>query len=42
VQSINNSDLRKIVLEGKGKMKPVALSDQEIENAIAFLRSLKK
>jgi cytochrome c6 len=42
VQSINNADLRKIVLEGKGKMKPVALSDQDIENAVAFLRSLKK
>jgi mono/diheme cytochrome c family protein len=41
-QSINNADLKKIVLEGKGKMKPVALSDQDLENAIAFLRSLKK
>jgi mono/diheme cytochrome c family protein len=42
VQSINNAGIKKIVLEGKGKMKPLALSDQELENAIAFLRSLKK
>jgi mono/diheme cytochrome c family protein len=42
VQTINNAGIKKIVLEGKGKMKPVALSDQELENAIAFLRSLKK
>jgi mono/diheme cytochrome c family protein len=42
VQSQADAALKKIVLEGKGKMKPVALSTQEIENAIAFLRTLKK
>jgi mono/diheme cytochrome c family protein len=42
VQSNDDAALKKIVLEGKGKMKPVALSDQEIADAVAFLRSLKK
>ena len=42
VQSNDDAALKKIVLEGKGKMKPVALSGQEIADAIAFLRSLKK
>jgi mono/diheme cytochrome c family protein len=42
VQSQDDAALKKFVLEGKGKMKPVALSTQEIENVIAFLRSLKK
>ncbi len=42
VQSLDDAALKKIVLEGKGKMKPVALSAQEVENAIAFLRTLKK
>jgi mono/diheme cytochrome c family protein len=42
VQSQDDAALKKIVLEGKGKMKPVALSTQEIENVIAFLRTLKK
>ena len=42
VQSLDDSAIGKIILEGKGKMKPVKLSDQETENVIAFLRSLKK
>jgi mono/diheme cytochrome c family protein len=42
VQSIDDAALGKIVLEGKGKMKPVGLSSQEIANVIAFLRTLKK
>ena len=42
VQSLDDAAIRKIILEGKGKMKPVNLSDPETENVIAFLRSLKK
>jgi len=42
VQSLDDAALRKVIVEGKGKMKPVKLSDQEMENVIAFLRSLKK
>jgi mono/diheme cytochrome c family protein len=42
VQSQNDAALEKIVLEGKGKMKPLTLSTQEVANAVAFLRTLKK
>jgi mono/diheme cytochrome c family protein len=42
VQSLDNAALKKIIVEGKGKMKPVNLSDSEVEDVIAFLRSLKK
>lgn len=42
VQSLSDADLKKILSQGKGKMKPLGLSDQEIENVIAFLRTLKK
>ncbi len=42
IQSMDDSALKKIMVEGKGKMKPVSLSDPEVENIIAFLRTLKK
>jgi hypothetical protein len=42
VQSLDDAALKKIMTEGKGKMKPVSLSDQEAANIIAFVRSLKK
>ena len=42
VQSLDDAALRKIVTEGKGKMKPVPLSAAEMDDVIAFLRSLKK
>ena len=42
VQSLDDAALKKVIVEGKGKMKPVSLSDQEIQDVIAFLRSLKK
>jgi cytochrome c2 len=42
VQALNDAELKKIVLEGKGKMKPVSLSDAEVADVIAFLRTLKK
>jgi cytochrome c2 len=42
VQSLDNAALKKIILEGKGKMMPVSLSDAEVQDVIAFLRSLKK
>ena len=42
VQSQNDAVLKKIILKGKGKMQPVALSSQELDHAIAFLRILKK
>lgn len=42
VQSQDDAALKKIILEGKEKMKPLPLSAEEANNVIAFLRSLKK
>jgi len=42
VQSLSDAKIRKIVLKGKDKMKPVSLSERELEDVIAFLRTLKK
>jgi mono/diheme cytochrome c family protein len=42
VQSLDDAALQKIIAEGKGKMKPVTLSAAEMDDVIAYLRSLKK
>jgi mono/diheme cytochrome c family protein len=43
VQKMSDADLKKIVTQGKGKMKPPAgLSSAEVDNVIAFVRTLKK
>ncbi len=42
VQSLDDAALKKVILEGKGKMKPVNLSEQEVQDVIAYLRTLKK
>jgi cytochrome c2 len=42
VQSLDDAALKKIVSEGKGKMQPVNLSATDIDDLIAFLRTLKK
>src|SRR4029077_20360775 len=43
VQKMSDADLKKIIVEGKGKMKPVqGLSDAEIDNVIAYVRTLTK
>lgn len=42
VQSKSDGDLKKIVLEGSGKMKPVKLSDGQVTDVIAYLRGLPK
>ena len=43
VQSKSDADLKKIVTEGKDKMKPVKdVSGADLDNVIAFVRSLKK
>jgi cytochrome c2 len=41
-QSLDDANLKKGIIEGRGKMKPVALSDQEVADVIAYLRMLKK
>lgn len=43
VQGESDAEMKKIVMEGKGKMKPVkTLSGGDIDNVIAWLRTLKK
>jgi mono/diheme cytochrome c family protein len=43
VQKMGDADLKKIITQGKGKMKPPAgLSGADIDNVIAFVRTLKK
>jgi mono/diheme cytochrome c family protein len=42
VQSLDDAELKKIISQGKGKMKPVNLSDQELNDVVAFLHTLKK
>lgn len=43
VQKNSDADLKKIITEGMGKMKPVkGLGDKEVDDVIAYVRSLKK
>ena len=42
VQAKKDAELKKDILEGNGKMKPVKLTDEEAASVIAFLRTLKK
>jgi mono/diheme cytochrome c family protein len=42
VQSKTDADFKKIITTGNGKMKPITgLSDKQIEDVIAFVRTLK-
>jgi mono/diheme cytochrome c family protein len=43
VQKMSDADLKTIIVKGKGKMKPPAgLSEADVDNVIAFVRTLKK
>jgi mono/diheme cytochrome c family protein len=42
VQSLDDAALKTVILKGKGKMQAVNLPDAEVEDVIAFLRTLKK
>ena len=43
VQSKSDAELKKIITEGEGKMKPVkTVSGKDVDNVIAYVRSLKK
>ena len=42
VQAQSDADLKKIVTEGKGKMKPVTgLTAKQVDDVVAFVRTLK-
>ncbi len=43
VQAHSDADLKKIITEGQGKMKPIkSLAGKDVDNVIAYVRSLKK
>jgi len=43
VQSKSDADLKKVVTDGTGKMKPVAaVTGSSVDDVVAYLRSLKK
>jgi mono/diheme cytochrome c family protein len=43
VQSKSDAELKKIITEGNGKMKPVGgLDDKQVADVIAFVRTLKE
>jgi mono/diheme cytochrome c family protein len=43
VQKKSDAEIKQVIVDGKGKMKPVKdLTDTDISNVIAFVRTLKK
>jgi len=43
IQGKSDADLKKVITEGSGKMKPVSgLSPADVDNVIAHVRTLKK
>ena|SRR5438477_7459847 len=43
VQAMSDDDIKKVITEGKGKMKPVkTVAAGDAENVVAYIRSLKK
>jgi mono/diheme cytochrome c family protein len=43
VQSMSNDALKKVITDGKGKMKPVtSVTGSDLDDVVAYVRSLKK
>jgi mono/diheme cytochrome c family protein len=42
VQKTSDAELKTVIAKGKGKMKPVSISGADLDNVVAFVRSLKK
>ena len=43
VQGMKDDDLKQVITEGKGKMKPVkTVAGADVDNVIAYVRTLKK
>jgi mono/diheme cytochrome c family protein len=43
IQSKSDDEIKKVVTEGFGKMKPVTpLSENDVQNVIAYVRTIKK
>jgi len=41
VQGMSEADIKKIIMDGKGKMKPVAVTGADLDNVVAFVKSMK-
>src|SRR5260370_38656159 len=43
VQGMSNDDIKKVITEGKGKMKPVkTVTGSAVDDVVAYIHSLKK
>jgi ribosomal protein L19E len=43
VQAMSDDDIKKVITDGKGKMKPVkTVSGASLDDVVAYVRSLKK
>lgn len=43
IQGMSDAEIKKVITEGHGKMKPVGgLDDQQISDVIAYVRTLKE
>ncbi|MBZ5578261.1 MAG: cytochrome c [Acidobacteriia bacterium] len=43
VQSMSDADIKKVILSGKGKMKPVAgVTEKQADDIAAFVKTLKE
>jgi ribosomal protein L19E len=43
VQAMSDDDIKKVITDGKGKMKPVkTVSGAALDDVVAYVRSLKK
>jgi mono/diheme cytochrome c family protein len=43
VQSMSDADLKKVITEGKGKMKPIhSVTGADADNVVAYVKTLKK
>jgi len=43
VQALSDADMKKVISDGKGKMKPVkTVTGGDADNVVAYIRSLKK
>jgi mono/diheme cytochrome c family protein len=42
VQAMSDDDLKKVITDGKGKMKPVASASASAADVVAYMRTLKK
>jgi len=42
IQGLSEADIKKVITEGKGKMKPVAVTGADLDNVAAYVKKMKK